>query len=103
MRYVRGVNADASASAAGTGADARPEGAGTGRLVLLTTSHRVAPGLLSWPAWQILRAADRVVSADPDHPQLPYLREAGIEVETAAPAARELVDYCVPEAVRPSC
>ncbi|MEJ8648561.1 nucleoside triphosphate pyrophosphohydrolase [Streptomyces sp. MS1.AVA.3] len=89
------MNADASA--ADTGADARPEGTGTGRLVLLTTSHRVAPGLLSWPAWQILRGADRVLCADPDHPQLPYLREAGIEVETAAPAARELVDYCVPE------
>lgn len=95
MRYVRDVNADASA--ADTGAEARPEGTGTGRLVLLTTSHRVAPGLLSFPAWQILRAADRVLCADPDHPQLPYLREAGIEVETAAvPAARDLVDYCVP-------
>ncbi|UZJ33997.1 nucleoside triphosphate pyrophosphohydrolase [Streptomyces endophytica] len=66
-------------------------------MVLLTTSHRVAPGLLSWPAWQVLRAAERVLCADPDHPQLPYLREAGIAVETAAPTARELVDYCVPE------
>ncbi|MEK2477584.1 nucleoside triphosphate pyrophosphohydrolase [Streptomyces noursei] len=90
--------ADATPAAAGTGADpARPEGAGTGRLVLLTTSHRVAPGLLSWPAWQTLRAADRVLCADPDHPQLPYLREAGIAVETAAPTARELVDDVVPE------
>lgn len=94
VRYVRGVNADASA--AETGADTRPEG--TGRLVLLTTSHRVAPGLLSWPAWQILRAAERVLCADAGHPQLPYLREAGIEVETASLTARELVDYCVPEA-----
>ncbi|MFD8548785.1 nucleoside triphosphate pyrophosphohydrolase [Streptomyces sp. NPDC059649] len=89
------MNADASAADAG--AAARPEGPGTGRLVLLTTSHRVAPGLLSWPAWQVLRAAERVLCADPDHPQLPYLREAGIAVETAAPTARELVDYCVPE------
>ncbi|MFH9868924.1 nucleoside triphosphate pyrophosphohydrolase [Streptomyces lydicus] len=87
------MNADASA--ADTGADTRPEGTGTGRLVLLTTSHRVAPGLLSWPAWQTLRTADRVLCAEPDHPQLPYLREAGIEVETAAPTARELVDACV--------
>ncbi|AJT66620.1 nucleoside triphosphate pyrophosphohydrolase [Streptomyces chattanoogensis] len=90
------MNADASA--ADTGADARPEGPGTGRLVLLTTSHRVAPGLLSWPAWQVLRAADRVLCAAPDHPQLPYLSEAGIRVEVASPTARELVDYCVPEA-----
>ncbi|WKX70760.1 nucleoside triphosphate pyrophosphohydrolase [Streptomyces sp. XD-27] len=71
-----------------------PRLSGPGRLVLLTTSHRVAPGLLSWPAWQALRAADRVLCADLDHPQLPYLREAGIEVERAEPAARELVEFC---------
>ncbi|MBD0746527.1 nucleoside triphosphate pyrophosphohydrolase [Streptomyces sp. CBMA152] len=65
-----------------------------GRVVLLTASHRVAPGLLSWPAWQTLRAADRVLCADPAHPQLPYLREAGVEVTTAAPAAQELVEEC---------
>ncbi|MFE2443651.1 nucleoside triphosphate pyrophosphohydrolase [Streptomyces melanosporofaciens] len=72
-------------------ADAAP----TGRIVLLTTTHRVAPGLLSWPAWQALHGADRVLSGDPDHPQLPYLREAGVQVEPGSPAARELVDYCV--------
>ncbi|WP_399885955.1 nucleoside triphosphate pyrophosphohydrolase [Streptomyces sp. BBFR51] len=65
-----------------------------GRIVLLTTSHRVAPGLLSWPAWQALRTADRVLCADGAHPQLPYLREAGIRVDEAAPAAEELVDAC---------
>ncbi|MCK7625095.1 nucleoside triphosphate pyrophosphohydrolase [Streptomyces sp. RS10V-4] len=92
------MNADAADApdTTGPGAAPRPGGAGTGRLVLLTTSHRVAPGLLSWPAWQVLRTADRVLAADPHHPQLPYLREAGIAVETAAPTARELVDYCVP-------
>ncbi|MFJ6935655.1 nucleoside triphosphate pyrophosphohydrolase [Streptomyces sp. NPDC101132] len=66
----------------------------TGRIVLLTTSHRVAPGLLSWSAWETLRTADRVLCADPDHPQLPYLREAGIAVEGARPDAQELVDAC---------
>ncbi|MGW0706067.1 nucleoside triphosphate pyrophosphohydrolase [Streptomyces sp. NPDC002643] len=66
----------------------------SGRVVLLTTSHRVAPGLLSWPAWQALQAADRVLCADEAHPQLPYLREAGITVEQAAPTAQELVDAC---------
>jgi XTP/dITP diphosphohydrolase len=65
-----------------------------GRVVLLTTSHRVAPGLLSWPAWQALRAADRVLCADGAHPQLPYLRDAGIAVEEAAPSAQELLDAC---------
>ncbi|MGV9451803.1 nucleoside triphosphate pyrophosphohydrolase [Streptomyces sp. NPDC003635] len=65
-----------------------------GRIVLLTTSHRVAPGLLSWPAWQALRSADSVLCADGAHPQLPYLREAGIRVTEAAPTAQELVDTC---------
>ncbi|WP_324783171.1 nucleoside triphosphate pyrophosphohydrolase [Streptomyces sp. H51] len=65
-----------------------------GRIVLLTTSHRVAPGLLSWPAWQALHAADRVLCADGAHPQLPYLREAGIRVDEASPAAEELIGAC---------
>ncbi|MGW2180147.1 nucleoside triphosphate pyrophosphohydrolase [Streptomyces sp. NPDC001732] len=65
-----------------------------GRIVLLTASHRVAPGLLSWPAWQALHAADRVLCAEGDHPQLPYLREAGVTVEHAAPTAQELVEAC---------
>ncbi|MFJ8866583.1 nucleoside triphosphate pyrophosphohydrolase [Streptomyces sp. NPDC102473] len=65
-----------------------------GRIVLLTASHRVAPGLLSWPAWQTLRAADRVLCAGRDHPQLPYLREAEVAVEHSAPSAEELVDDC---------
>jgi len=41
------------------------------------TSPRVAPGLLSWPAWQALRSA-AVVLAPAGHPQLPALDEAGI-------------------------
>lgn len=65
-----------------------------GRIVLLTASHRVAPGLLSWPAWQTLHAADRVLCADPADPQLPYLREAGVRVEEGAPGAEELVADC---------
>ncbi|MGW3725805.1 nucleoside triphosphate pyrophosphohydrolase [Streptomyces sp. NPDC000851] len=73
--------------------DASPDLA-PGRIVLLTTSHRVAPGLLSWPAWQALRTADRVLCADGAHPQLPYLREAGIPVAEESPTAEELVDVC---------
>ncbi|WP_055703038.1 MULTISPECIES: nucleoside triphosphate pyrophosphohydrolase [Streptomyces] len=76
-----------------------PSPAGTadepvGRVILLTTSHRVAPGLLSWPAWQALHGADEVLCADATHPQLPYLREAGVAVAQAAPTAQELVDAC---------
>ncbi|OPG05358.1 nucleoside triphosphate pyrophosphohydrolase [Streptomyces sp. GKU 895] len=63
-------------------------------MVLLTTSHRVAPGLLSWPAWQALHAADRVLCADGAHPQLPYLREAGIRVDEASPTPEDLVAAC---------
>ncbi|OEU87075.1 nucleoside triphosphate hydrolase [Streptomyces abyssalis] len=67
----------------------------TGRIVLLTTSHRVAPGLLSWPAWEALRAAGHVVCGDPEHPLLPYVREAGVDVVTGPlPTARELVEAC---------
>ncbi|WNI24376.1 nucleoside triphosphate pyrophosphohydrolase [Streptomyces sp. ITFR-16] len=65
-----------------------------GRIVLLTASHRVAPGLLSWPAWQTLHAADRVYCGERDQPQLPYLREAGVTVTPGVPDAQELVDAC---------
>ncbi|WP_320779468.1 nucleoside triphosphate pyrophosphohydrolase [Streptomyces sp. CRN 30] len=83
------MNATSPEAPTGTGGPA-----GQGRLVLLTTSHRVAPGLLSWPAWQALRTADRVLCADGAHPQLPYLRDAGIGVEETVPAAADLVDAC---------
>jgi XTP/dITP diphosphohydrolase len=46
-------------------------------LIVLATSPRVAPGLLSWAAWEALRSAP-VVLAAPGHPQLPALDEAGI-------------------------
>jgi XTP/dITP diphosphohydrolase len=39
-----------------------------GRLVLLSTTHRVAPGLLSWAAWSALTSADEVYAASADHP-----------------------------------
>lgn len=86
--YVRRVNAT-------SGFETAPETeTDPGRVVLLTTSHRVAPGLLSWPAWQTLHAADRVLCADGTHPQLPYLRDAGIPVAEIAPTAEELIDAC---------
>ncbi|GAA1582191.1 nucleoside triphosphate pyrophosphohydrolase [Actinomadura kijaniata] len=60
-------------------------------LTLLATTHRVAPGLLSFPAWQALRAAARV-SARGDHPLLPYLADAGVHAEQVAePDPRALV------------
>ncbi|MDH6136390.1 XTP/dITP diphosphohydrolase [Kitasatospora sp. MAA4] len=69
----------------------------TSGLTLLTTTHRVAPGLLSWPAWEALRSAPLVLAADPGHPQLPALARAGVAVEliergTAPALARLLVE-----------
>ena len=51
----------------------------TGRLVLLSTSPRVAPGLLSGRAWAELRDAASVLAED-GHPLLPYLAEEGVAV-----------------------
>jgi len=51
-------------------------------LIVLATSPRVAPGLLSWPAWQALRSAAAVL-APAGHPQLPALDEAGIAYQVA--------------------
>jgi XTP/dITP diphosphohydrolase len=61
-------------------------------LVMLATTHRVAPGVLTWPAWQALRSASRVLAGSADHPQLPYLREAGVAVEVVPADARALVE-----------
>jgi len=52
-----------------------------GSLVLLLTSPRVAPGLLSRAAWQVVEAADAVCCADLGDPQPQALVEAGIAVE----------------------
>jgi XTP/dITP diphosphohydrolase len=48
-------------------------------LTVLLTSPRVAPGLLTWQAWELLRAAAQV-QAPAGHPQLPALQAAGIPV-----------------------
>ena len=66
-------------------------------LLFLATTHRVAPGLLSWQAWQALRSASRVLAAA-DHPQLPYVREADVPVEVIAPDARALVTAAAAQA-----
>lgn len=67
----------------------------TGRLIFLATSHRVAPGLLTWPAWRLLREAT-VLAGSGDHPQLPYLAETGVTVEvlpgSGVAVARELLE-----------
>jgi XTP/dITP diphosphohydrolase len=63
---------------------------GRGRIVLVVTSPRSAPGLLTWPAWNSLRQADQVYAADPDPSWLATLNEAGVRLEDLAslPAAQ---------------
>jgi len=53
----------------------------TGRLVLLPTSPRVAPGLLAARAWDVLRSGATVLAVA-DHPLVPYLAAEGVSVET---------------------
>ncbi|HEX4833192.1 MAG TPA: MazG family protein [Trebonia sp.] len=53
-------------------------------LTIVLTSGRVAPGLLGWEAWDVLRSASRVLVGPAEHPQRPALAEAGITVEVAA-------------------
>lgn len=67
-------------------------------LIVLATSPRVAPGLLSWPAWEALRTAN-VVLAPAGHPQLPALDAAGIAyrvTEEPPPDPDELVVWLAP-------
>ncbi len=58
-------------------------------LIVLATSSRVAPGLLSWPAWDALRSA-ALVLAPQGHPQLPALQAAGITCRLAQGPGAEL-------------
>jgi XTP/dITP diphosphohydrolase len=64
---------------------------GSGRLVLLASTHRVAPGLLTLPAWDTLRGAGRVLAGAADHPQLPALAAAGIPVEIVTVGSAEVL------------
>ncbi|WP_214415900.1 MazG family protein [Sphaerisporangium fuscum] len=57
--------------------------------VVVTTSPRVAPGLLSGRAWAVL-GSGRVLTGSDDHPLLPYLADEGIPVEVVTPDPAEL-------------
>lgn len=68
-----------------------------GRLTLLLTSPRLAPGLLSRSAWQAVEAADTLLARDPADPQPLALADEGFAVGAVAaghPAllARELLE-----------
>jgi len=70
-------------------------------LIVIATSPRVAPGLLSWPAWEALRSAAAVL-VPTGHPVLPALDEAGIAYRVAdepdaEPRASDAVVVWLPE------
>ena len=72
-----------------------------GRIVFLATSPRVALGLLSWPAWETLRAADVVFAADAEHPHIPYVEQAtgavvALPDHSPAMAAERLLEAATP-------
>ena len=50
---------------------------------VIVVSPRVAPGILTLEAWDALRAADRVLSAE-DGPHVQGIRSAGIDVEISS-------------------
>jgi XTP/dITP diphosphohydrolase len=50
----------------------------------------VAPGLLSWPAWNLLRSAACVYTAPAGSPHEPYLAEAGVPVRRLTGTAPDL-------------
>jgi XTP/dITP diphosphohydrolase len=58
---------------------------GVDRLLLVASSPRVPAGVLSWPAWEALRAGP-VHAADPDCAQALAVRSAGIPVAPLAGA-----------------
>jgi XTP/dITP diphosphohydrolase len=60
--------------------DAPSETPAEGRITLLVTSPRVAPGLLSWGAWQRLSAAADVLAAEPDPAWRAAFDDAGVDV-----------------------
>ncbi|MCM3924405.1 nucleoside triphosphate pyrophosphohydrolase [Frankia sp. AiPs1] len=63
------------------------------RITVVVTSPRVAPGVLTAPAWDLLRRVP-VLTAAPAHPQLAALRAAGASVVVVAghPAAGDLAE-----------
>ena len=56
----------------------------SGRLCLLVTTHRVAAGLMTRSAWQVLEESG-LIFARPGHALLPVLRDAGLAVQTDVP------------------
>jgi XTP/dITP diphosphohydrolase len=75
-----------------------PSPVSVGRVVLILTSPRVAPGMLSWPAWEALRGASAVFAVDCGPEWAEPLTEAGVTVtdlvtESVVTRAGTLVEH----------
>ena len=63
------------------------------QLTFLVTSPRVAPGLMSWPAWQAVASAERVLASDDTSPLFRAVTAAGHRVDVLPePSAADLLD-----------
>jgi XTP/dITP diphosphohydrolase len=64
-------------------------------LTVLLSSPRVAPGLLTWQAWSVLRGAARVLAGSAGHPLIPALTAADVvpSVIDAPPDAASLAAF----------
>ncbi len=72
-----------------------------GRLALLSSSPRIAPGLLTRSAWQCLEGAAQVLARDADEPLAAAVEDAGLPVRhVGGTAAAELARTLVAEAAR---
>jgi hypothetical protein len=93
-------------------------GADAGLLIVLATSPRVAPGLLSWPAWEALRSASAVLApdalarkrlattcalslSDAPHKAGTHRRPAVLTTPTAAHGAPHSAAHHLPDHMRP--
>ncbi len=56
-------------------------------LTFLVTSPRVAPGLMSWSAWQAVASARRVLASDDQAPVFRAVTAAGHRVDVLVPAS----------------
>ncbi|HWL96778.1 MAG TPA: MazG family protein [Nocardioidaceae bacterium] len=65
-----------------------------GRLVLLQTSPRVAAGLLTAQAWDVVRTADSVLCSEPGTEVERAVAAAGVEVETTTDPLPALLAAC---------
>ncbi|MFP4235131.1 MAG: MazG family protein, partial [Nitriliruptoraceae bacterium] len=75
---------------------------GTGPSVALVETSELLPGLLSFPAWDVLGTAERILVRDADrHPFAMHLHLAGLDLETLEPAALDRGDLDLTRPGRP--